>query len=297
MPVLWSNPNPGPTPAELTAHYQVHGASIGEVLNSIMRQRLHEQQQLQQGVKDIGQGVSNYMAQRKADQVAQTLLDQASNYGSQSYDQPTDYETMARSLNEGDLGAGDAWKALQGQRAAQIKESLVNAQIDTQKSHKAAYDRSQQGAVSPQPMYDESGNIIGYSSGSGAPHFLPREGTSKQPSLAKTVGDAELTDYLNKPGQLGGIIYQDAKGNQVDNDTALKNPAAYTAIGKIGSQDLNMPLDKWLSIRKQYEQATGQPPQLSTGSVSSETAPEVGTQRTVGGKTYSWDGKGWLPVE
>jgi hypothetical protein len=248
MPTLWSNPlaDPSNDPAVLQSRFEVHAAPIAGVLDSIMRQRMAEQQQIQQALGTAAKGVAGYMQKRQSDQIAQTLLDQASNYDNEN---PTPTEEIARNLNESPAHPSDAWTAYQHFADSMAKRDLEGAQTEW-------YRRRGQGE--PQPMYDEAGNIIGYSTPSGVPHL-----TKPQPD-AGLLGTGVTTKDLSQVDMFSPNVvkYKDAEGNPLSKDAEANPPegsvATFDIRGPYGqTQTRTMPLSVYLSIRDKAASGPG----------------------------------------
>lgn len=119
----WSAPTPGHTIAELTSGTDIHaGPGVSGIVEAMLRKQEQDRAQIAQAGQTVIGGVAGYMKQQKSDQIAQTLLDQASNYDNET---PTDTEAVARALNESEARPTDAWAAYnQSAKTAAIAEKL-----------------------------------------------------------------------------------------------------------------------------------------------------------------------------
>lgn len=118
---FWSNPTPAPGPAFQQAQFQFHPSNIGGVLEAILRDRQQKQAQFSHATQQAIQGLGDYMHKRQSDEIAQSLLDQA------SYDQG---DPLAQQLNESPMHPSDAWAAYQQQLQVRAKLGVENARIN-----------------------------------------------------------------------------------------------------------------------------------------------------------------------
>ncbi len=261
MPALWSNPEPGPSPAVLQHAFEVHAAPISGVLEAIMRGRQQQQQQTSQALQGAEKGIAGYMDRQKQDQIAQTLLDNESNYNNSS---PTDLESIARTLNESDVRPSMAYAAFDKEKTDRMKEALQQAETARYNAMAARGG----GSAPPAPMYDADGNVIGYSSGaSGAPHFLPKGQPDKWSGAIPVARGWMGTD--------GGFTNIASKAGKPEGADASEGDMVQLAFP--GGKTMTVP---WSSYQGRSPSGSAPPPEAIPPDSLQNAAPpaDIGTQ-------------------
>lgn len=232
---------------------QLHSPGPGVALQALIaeRQRGGTGQQIADTIaKQAPELMKAYRAYR-ADQVAQTFLDQASNYDS---DNPTDAQKLARMVNDQPGSASDAWGMYQKSQADSLANQLKQAETDRYTAAAGALSqRGQSPTVDPATGLIWNGrqwvHPIGGAGASGQyNNLLNRNGLNQ--------GDISGVD-TTLPGDQGGVQYY-PQGTDLsqDDDTlnklsvssqvAAQNPAKYVAYG--GGLDKPVAVSQWQQI-------------------------------------------------
>lgn len=283
----WSNPNPSPTYAELMRGHTFSGGGAGHY-NAAPNQWAQAGQQAISAVAQI-------MQEKKRQDIAQTLLDHASYDSNDGQGDP-----LAAKLNESSMAPADAWKAYQQQRemdAQQLNQSIKQQQL--QKVTAALASKNQPPGA---PVVDEPTGLVW--NGRTWTHPVRGGGASGAQS---SMLDRSLAPYGLTGDDLSGVDFttpgaiqyvDTATGKQISTAAANMNPKGTNAVVSIAGKDspTAIPYQKFLSVRQLYNNTSGGSSD-ALAPAAADSGLAAGSERTVNGKKYRWDGTGWTPIE